>query len=75
MRKLREHLRANVDGLTPAELVTLTGSSKANVTRYLRMMPDTYVDRWEGPVRGQYAAVFCVVAPPPDCPHPTRGVR
>lgn len=72
---LRMHLRATPDGLTPAELAKLTGRDKHNITRCLRLMPDTYVDRWEGPVRGQYAAVFCAVVPPPDCPHPTKPVK
>ena len=75
MNELRALLRASPDGLTPAELANRTGRDKHNITRLLRHMPDTYVDRWEGPKRGQYAAVFCVVVPPPDCPHPTRGVK
>lgn len=75
MAELRAHLRANPDGLTTAELTELTGRDKYNVLRTLKLMPDAYVDRWEGPKRGQYASVFCVVVPPPDCPHPTRGVE
>ena len=74
-KELRAHLRANPDGLTTAELAELTGRNKYNILTQLKLMPDTYVDRWEGPKRGQYAAVFCVVVPPPDCPHPTRGVK
>lgn len=75
IKELRARLRANPDGLTAAELAKLTGRDRYNILSYLKRMPDVYVDRWEGPVRGQYIAVFCVVVPPPDCPHPTRGVK
>ena len=75
MSELRMHLRANLDGLTVKSLAALTGRDKSNILSYLKRMPDVYVDRWEGPVRGQYAAVFCIVVPPSDCPHPTRGVK
>jgi len=33
-------------------------------------MPDSYIDRWSGPHRGQWAAVWCVVEVPEDCPKP-----
>jgi hypothetical protein len=36
-------------------------------------MPDVYIDRWEGPYNGQWAAVFCLYAPPPDCPRPSHA--
>lgn len=38
----------------------------------LRKMPDAYIDRWvrEPGSRGQYQAVYMVVVPPQDCPHP-----
>lgn len=75
VRDLRMHLRANPDGLTLSALAELTGRERNNILTYLKLMPDTYIDRWEGPYRGQYAAVWCVVVPPPDCPHPTRGVK
>lgn len=35
-------------------------------------MPDAYIDRWvrEPGSRGQFQAVYMVVVPPADCPHP-----
>jgi hypothetical protein len=38
----------------------------------LRKMPDAYIDRWilEPGSRGQYQAIYMVVVPPLDCPHP-----
>lgn len=70
--ELRMHLRANPDGLTTKELAALTGRDKNNIRTTIKRMPDTYIDRWEGPYRGQYSAVYCVVIPPPDCPKPTK---
>lgn len=72
VRDLRSLLRAHPDGFTAAKLAELTDRDKHNVTKYLKFMPDTYIDRWEGPQRGQYSAVWCVVIPPSDCPHPTK---
>lgn len=74
VRDLRSLLRAHPDGLTAAELAELTERDKHNVTKYLKFMPDTYIDRWDGPKRGQYSAVWCIVTPPDDCPHPTKEV-
>lgn len=58
--------------MTAKEVAKALGAKVDPVRLALKSMPDTYVDRWEGPKRGQYAEVFCVVIPPPDCPHPTR---
>ena len=77
MKPTREHelralLRANPDGLSIAEIAELTGRDNDNVRKTLLSMPDVYRDRWDGPNRGQYTAVWCVVVPPPDCPKPKR---
>jgi len=69
---LRQLLRKHTDGLTIKDLARLIESSRPNTLQALKAMPDAYVDRWEGPNRGQYAAVWCVVVPPENCPHPTR---
>ena len=74
MNELRAILRGHPDGLTPTALADMTGRDRANVRTYLAKMPDTYIDRWEGPHRGQYNAVWCVVIPPDNCPHPTKEV-
>jgi hypothetical protein len=35
-------------------------------------MPDTYIDRWAEPKRGQYVAIWCVLKVPADCPKPRK---
>jgi hypothetical protein len=75
VRDLRAILRSHPDGLTVRELADMTGRENGNVAKYLGFMPDTYIDRWEGPSKkyhGQYAAVWCIVVPPDNCPHPTK---
>lgn len=67
---IRELLRAHDDGLTVAQLSRGLGISTDSARQALENMPDAYVDRYLAPVRGQYPAVWCVVVPPPNCPHP-----
>ena len=69
---IRELLRQHPDGLTVAQIMaSLPQISQVTVaTKCLVAMPDAYVDRWADPVRGQWQAVWCVVVPPADCPHP-----
>jgi hypothetical protein len=74
IQELRAILRGHPDGLTTVALADMTGRDRHNVRKLLIEMPDTYVDRWDGPHRGQYNAVWCVVIPPDNCPHPTRKV-
>lgn len=45
----------------------------SNIRRSLKGLPDAYIDRWESASRKAYKAVWCVVIPPEDCPHPTKG--
>lgn len=71
---IRAALRDNPDGLTATALARLLEKDENNVRRYIRKMPDAYIDRWEGPHRGQYTAVWCVVIPPDNCPHPSGEV-
>ena len=75
---IRALLREHADGMTVAQLtVQLRMSTKEmqpdHIRNSLATMPDAYIDRWEGPNRGQYAAVWCVVVPPENCPKPTKG--
>lgn len=70
---IRALLRAHPDGLSTTEVAGRVNRNAGNMGKLLRSMPDAYVDRWIGPVRGQYTAVWCVVVPPADCPHPRRG--
>jgi len=70
---VRKVLRDSADGLTVKEIVDLTQIDKDPLSRILQTMPDAYIDRWSGPTRGQYSAVWCVVVPPENCPHPTKA--
>jgi hypothetical protein len=67
--KLRQLLKGH-DGMTTKQLSQLVDSCPRDITRSLKTMPDAYVDRWTGPERGQWAAVWCVVDVPEDCPKP-----
>jgi len=69
---VRKVLRASEDGLTVKQIVDLTQIDKDPLSRILQTMPDAYIDRWSGPTRGQYSAVWCVVVPHENCPHPTK---
>lgn len=69
---IRALLRKHSDGLTTKQLARSIGKSELATMNAIKRMPDAFVDRWEGPKRGQYARVWCVVVPPPDCPHPIK---
>lgn len=74
MKDVRSLLRSNPDGLTATQISKITKGYPGETGRQLRKMPDAYIDRWEGPVRGQYVAVWCVVVVPEDCPYPGEQV-
>lgn len=69
---VRKVLRESEDGLTVKQITELTKVEADSLSRILATMPDAYIDRWSGPNRGQYSAVWCVVVPPENCPRPTR---
>jgi len=71
--EIRDLLRRHPEGLTLNEIAEKLErlSSGSDARRSMESMPDAYIDRWVGPVRGQYVAVWCVVVPPAHCPHPT----
>ena len=73
-KNIRQLLREHPDGLTTKAIAERVGTNEEAARKRLHEMPDTYIDRWDGPRRGQYAAVWCVVIPPDNCPHPTGGV-
>ena len=70
--RVRRVLRNNADGLTEREITGLTRVDADSLKHMLQTMPDTYIDRWTGPTNGQYSAVWCVVVPPENCPHPKK---
>ena len=69
-QEIRALLRTNSDGMTLEQIVWAVKRDKANIKKIIRAMPDAYIDRWEAVPRKQYAAVWCVVVPPEDCPRP-----
>jgi hypothetical protein len=71
--RLRELLRQSPDGLTVTQVGDALNLPRTSTLRALKGMPDVYIDRWEGPYNGQWAAVFCLHAPPPDCPRPSHA--
>ena len=71
--RIREKLREAPDGLTTREIADALGVTSDQVRKRLAQMPDAYKDRWTKASTGiAWAAVYAVVAPPPDCPRPGR---
>ena len=72
--EIRALLRRFDDGMTVRSISEYTGASLAVTRNSLILMPDAYIDRWtiSEANRGQFEAVWCVVIPPENCPHP-RG--
>lgn len=68
--KIRAVLLRNPDGLTAVDIADRTGFDHSAIRRALPKMPDCYIDRWIGPNRGQYAAVWIAVPIPANCPEP-----
>lgn len=58
------------DGLTIPEISKRLNVRKDTITNCLKNMPDVYIDRWDGPVRGQWVAVWMAVEVPENCPRP-----
>ena len=61
------------DGMTVAQLNDATGIREDTLRNTVGSMPDVYIDRWEGPHRGQWTAVYCVHLAPPNCPRPDHA--
>jgi hypothetical protein len=72
--EIRAALRQHADGLTLSELAKLLGIGTETLRPSIRSMPDVYIDRWLPPKRGlEFAAVYCAVVVPEDCPKPERS--
>jgi hypothetical protein len=69
---VRKVLRESEDGLTAKQITVQMQVGADSLSRILNAMPDAYIDRWVGPTNGQYSAVWCVVIPPENCPHPVN---
>ena len=68
-QKIRDLLKDS-EGLTTRQLQYRLEVDQRTLCKSLKSMPDSYIDRWSGPHRGQWAAVWCVVEVPEDCPKP-----
>ncbi len=69
--QIRKLLHESEDGLTADQIaVLLQAPSRHSIGPALRAMPDAYIDRWTGPVKGQYTAVWFAAVIPEDCPKP-----
>ena len=76
MRKSNHHairmlLQQYHDGLPVSEIAERLDKEPPPMRRALLEMPDAYIDRWIAH-RKQWTAVWCVVAPPDNCPKPTE---
>jgi hypothetical protein len=70
---IRVILLHSPDGMTLAELHKETGVREDTLRNTVESMPDVYIDRWTGPHRGQWAAVYCLHPAPPNCPRPDHA--
>lgn len=68
--KMRELLRDAPKGLSLRALSNITGVRAATLRNTIERMPDVYIHSWAGPFNGQWAAVYCLHSPPPNCPKP-----
>ena len=66
---IRMLLQQYHDGLTVSEITERTEKERRAIDKALLDMPDAYIDRWTTN-RKQWAAVWCVVVPPQNCPKP-----
>lgn len=66
---VRMALHKYPDGLTISEIAERTEIHRGSINRVLTQMADAYIDRWTSH-RKQWAAVWCVIVPPENCPKP-----
>ena len=69
---IRMALHKYHDGLTVTEIAERIEKPRDSIHRSLTEMPDAYIDRWVSNKehKKQWAAVWCVVVPPENCPKP-----
>ena len=73
-QKIRDLLKDS-EGLTTRQLQYRLEVDHRTLCKSLKSMPDSYIDRWTGPHRGQWAAVWCVVEVPENCPKPDENIQ
>lgn len=67
---IRSVLRASGTAMTAKEISARVGIDADNVRQALRRMPDTYIEAYALSRRSVHEALWRVVIPPPNCPHP-----
>ena len=72
---IRALLRGEPDGLSLQRIAQRLGISPEVARNCIGRMPDAYIDRWMTKPKGPPAAVWCVVVPPENCPHPWRDKK
>ena len=68
-KRIRDALAQAPDGMTALELGLALNLTPTSVSRSLKLMKDTYIDRWVKTSR-RYVAIHCLAFVPEDCPHP-----
>lgn len=68
--KLREMLKRHPDGLGVGEIASRLDIPEPAVRASLKSMPDVYIDRWIPARNRGWAAIWCAVDVPEDCPKP-----
>ena len=69
---IRDLLLTSEDGLTVSEIADHFGATSKTICKTLKTVYGVYIDRWKGPTRGQYTAVYMCVEVPEDAPHPNN---
>lgn len=70
--KIRACLASSSDGMSIAELAQCTQIRADTVRNSIATCFGVYVDRFDGPVRGQWRAVYMLADVPEDAPMPDR---
>jgi hypothetical protein len=68
--EIRELLLASEDGLTINEMAAHFECDLNTLYNTMQQVWGVYIDRWAGPKRGQFTAVYMCVEVPENSPHP-----
>ena len=67
---IRDLLLASNDGMTVNEIAEHFACGPNPLYTTMPTVFGVYIDRWIGPSRGQYTAVYMCIKAPEDAPHP-----
>ena len=67
---IRDLLLASEDGLTVDDIADHFACNPNTLYNTMPAVCGVYIDRWTGPNRGQYTAVYMCVEIPENAPHP-----